>query len=360
MKDYWKLALFLALWAGFFVEHWHAGSVAYFIFICAVSILLYYLMYPTKNNQGFQYAHLVLLTVLYIIMPSHYLLLLMLLVHLSATRYLSLRPFLVQTIVFGATASVLQILYSPLSVSWLILVIWLLYSVYQYKAMAYNYEEKNRLYDGLLEEYRKIKRSSFQTEKMVRLEERTKIAREIHDSVGHKLTSLIMMLKIKEMKGQVAMPELVQLADEALQETRQAVRALTSEEVQGIHSVLHLVRKLEAESHISISFSTEKGILSAQLSNEQNSALYRMLQEGLTNAMKYGDSREVQVKLSKTANGDVEFVVTNKSTEYKPIQYGFGLRGMKERIKELGGRLHVYQEGGQFIVRGIFPVHRSE
>ena len=157
--------------------------------------------------------------------------------------------------------------------------------------------EKRELYNELLGEYRSLKRSTLQQEEVVRLEERTRVARDIHDSVGHKLTSLLMQLEMDSMTGNYAnIVELKKLARDSLEETRHAVRQLKEEEFTGIQSVLQLIRKLESESHLLVRLVTEKGALSLSLSNAQSITLYRVLQEALTNAMKHGASREIEVK----------------------------------------------------------------
>ena len=119
------------------------------------------------------------------------------------------------------------------------------------------------MYAQLLGEFRLVKRSNLQQENVVRLEERTRIAREIHDSVGHKLTALLMQLEIESLTSNVNnYDNLKELARESLEETRHAVKELRNDEVFGLQSVLHLIRKLESESHLLVRFTTEKGVLS--------------------------------------------------------------------------------------------------
>lgn len=110
--------------------------------------------------------------------------------------------------------------------------------------------------ETLFSEYRKMKRELISGEKAVREEERTQIAREIHDSVGHKLTALLMQLEVFRLKSPAPAESdiqgLKQLAKESLEETRNAVKALKQEESGGLPAVIQLIRKLEAESLIRI------------------------------------------------------------------------------------------------------------
>lgn len=217
--------------------------------------------------------------------------------------------------------------------------------------------EKKELYEQLLLQYRKLKRRSVEQEELVRAEERTKIARDMHDSVGHKLTALLMQLEIMEFKNeQTNLQHIKQLARDSLEETRYAVRQLKVNETTGIQSVIQLIRKLEMESNLIIKFTIEKGILSIPLTNEQSIVLYRVLQESLTNAMKHSDSKEVEVTLTLNSLNHVHFSVKNKVYAHYPMVQGFGLTNMKERLREIGGNFRINKTDQLFIVEGTFPL----
>ncbi|MFC7684695.1 sensor histidine kinase [Ureibacillus sp. GCM10028918] len=228
------------------------------------------------------------------------------------------------------------------------------YLLYQYMENA---QSKGLIYDQLLTEYRHLKRMSVEQEQLVRAEERTKIARDIHDSVGHKLTSLLMQLEVISIQNETdSIQEAKQLARESLEETRYAVRQLKSVETTGIQSVIQLIRKLEMESRLHIRFTLEKGVLSLPLSNIQSIVLYRVLQESLTNAMKYSHSKEVEVIVGVNSLQNLQFEVKNKIISEDPIIQGFGLSNMEGRLKEIGGELKILRTNDQFILKGTFPM----
>ncbi|WP_431027575.1 sensor histidine kinase [Lysinibacillus sp. LZ02] len=221
--------------------------------------------------------------------------------------------------------------------------------------------EKNILYEELLGQYRSLKRLSVEQEQLVRAQERTKIARDMHDSVGHNLTALLMQIEMMSIQNSLdLLDEVKELAKKSLDETRYAVRQLKSTETYGIESVLQLIRKLEIESRLHIRFTIEKGVLSLAISNNQSVVLYRILQECLTNAMKYSESKEVDIILGRDSLQQICFTVKNKVSTPTPIVHGFGLKNMTERIEEIGGRLQVYKTEQQFIVEGSFPLKESK
>ncbi|KNE21891.1 sensor histidine kinase [Virgibacillus pantothenticus] len=216
--------------------------------------------------------------------------------------------------------------------------------------------ELRHMYEQLLGEFRKNKRMHASAERAARLEERTKIARDIHDSVGHRLTALMMKMEILSIqKKEQDYEELKPMAKEALEETREAVRALQNEEIEGIASVVQLIRRLEAESQLMVQFTLKQGVLSISLKNKQSITLYRVIQEALTNAMRHSPYREVQVVLGQSAIGDVTFEIRNRIHKARHLHDGFGLTNMKQRMKEIGGSLHIYQTEQDFVVTGAIP-----
>lgn len=215
-------------------------------------------------------------------------------------------------------------------------------------------------YEALLNEYRALKRQAKQNEDAVRAEERTQITRQIHDSVGHKLTSLLMQIEMYRMRAsgqeKEQLEQMKRLAKQSLNETRNAVKALREEEVGGIQALLRLIRNLEAESYMQIDFHIRHGALSVALNNEQSIAVYRAIQEALTNAMRHGSSRKVKILLESSGGRLFRFEVSNDTLGHAgdTIKEGFGLTAMRDRIEKAGGTLDIIQTNQQFLVRGSF------
>ncbi|SET72040.1 Signal transduction histidine kinase [Salinibacillus kushneri] len=256
---------------------------------------------------------------------------------------------------------VLLYLHEQLHLASVLLAILVGYPLIKWNKIQVEQSEKQEMYEKLVSEYRKLKRQTHESERAARLEERTKMARDIHDSVGHNLTALLMKLQILTMQEKKEEYEdLKQLASDSLEETRHAVKTLQAEESEGISSVLQLIRKLEAESHIHLDFTLKQGVLSAHLTNEQNIVLYRVLQESLTNAMRHAFSREVKVVLALNAAEDLAFTIKNRVHNDVGWQWGFGLTNMKKRVEELDGKLKVYQHEQEFVVDGILPLREEK
>ncbi|MFD1030084.1 histidine kinase [Metaplanococcus flavidus] len=218
-------------------------------------------------------------------------------------------------------------------------------------------QERN---EALLSEYRKMKRRLLTDEQAARQEERTHIARDIHDSVGHKLTALLMQLEVFRLQaeGDAAeqLQELKLIAKESLEETRNAVKTLKHDEAGGVTAIIGLIRKLEAESFLRIQFSVKHGALSAPLDNEQVVIVYRAVQEALTNVMRHSQAREADILFEAPGGSIFRFTISNKNSGTAPFREGFGLSSMRERIEQAGGEFKVGPEGGLFIVKGSLPL----
>jgi signal transduction histidine kinase len=360
-----KLFIFRAivlgvLWALYLYQHFqHSNGLSLLLFISSIAVVSYFLLQVVKQPI-ILYAIIYLLILFaewrYDLSSNMYSLLLYLYLYVEAIFHLSVRTYRWLTVIHFLCSFMIVIGMKNGEVEWLIA--FAIYSVISMKLNenVFEREEQKEFYEQLLGEYRRLKRLNYETERSARLEERTRIARDIHDSVGHKLTALLMQLEILSLKDpREEYEELKHLVRDSLEETRLAVRALKTEEHEGISSVLQLIRKLELESHIMVHFTTRQGVLSVRLTNQRNVVLYRVIQEALTNAMRHAQSREVFIVLGKSAVGDLEFSVKNRIVEPKPFQMGFGLTNMKQRVEEEGGTLHVFQTNNEFVVQGTLP-----
>lgn len=230
-----------------------------------------------------------------------------------------------------------------------------------YRSLSMSRTESGDRYEALLDEYRKLKRHAKQNEDIARIEERTYIARKIHDSVGHKLTALLMQIEMFRMKAEgdelkASVEQLKRLASESLAETRSAVKALKEEEPGGLQALMRLIRNLEAESFMQIEFIVRHGAMSVTLGNAQSIAVYRAIQEALTNAMRHGSSRKVTIVLEAPGGSVFRFEVSNETNldPEHPVREGFGLGAMRDRVEQAGGTLEISRSRNLFVVRGSF------
>lgn len=181
--------------------------------------------------------------------------------------------------------------------------------------------------------------------------ERARMAREIHDSVGHYLTVINLQLqnarRFKERRAEEAWEEVEgarELVLEALSEVRRSVRALkplSAGSRTGAAALAALARNFHGTG-IEVSFETEGE--ARELPEKAELALYRTMQEGLTNAAKHANARRVRTMLSFSEDS-VRLVVADdgegraEDAGEDTATEGFGLNALRERVEALGGTM---------------------
>lgn len=207
----------------------------------------------------------------------------------------------------------------------------------------------------------KLRQYALKIESQATLEERNRIAREIHDSLGHSLTALNLQLEtaLKLSKHDIprAMTFLAtakELGSKALQDVRQSVSTMRSHPLQG-QTLEEAIKVLAAD------FQRYNGILPSYkisiispLSMEISTPIYRIIQESLTNISKYAQATEVHLELITNLTGLKLIIQDNgKGFDVGQNTTGFGLQSMRDRTLALGGEFQInssHNQGCQIIV----------
>jgi signal transduction histidine kinase len=227
-------------------------------------------------------------------------------------------------------------------------------------------EEKEVLLEELEGAHAELKEYAVRTRELAVSEERTRMAREIHDSLGHHLTAINLRLeharRSREKRPEEAWEEVGEakgLVASALSEVRRAVRALGPldlEERTGTGALDALARSFAGTGR-EISFRVEGAELA--LPEEAELALYRAMQEGLTNALKHSNAGRVIATMT-FGDGGATLTIADDGAgapEGSP-EGGFGLRGLGERAEKLGGTLRAENipDGKGFVLEMRLPV----
>jgi two-component system, sensor histidine kinase and response regulator len=212
----------------------------------------------------------------------------------------------------------------------------------QLQAQNQQLQETQAELSQALEQERSLKR---RMEEMAALAERNRIAREIHDSLGHSLTALNVQLQAvasfllaDPTQAQSFLAQAQRLGTTAMQEVRQSVKALRSDEPER-QSLEEAIAALAEE------FRQVTGItptLDIQLTNaippSVSKTLYRVIQEGLTNISKHAQATQVRIQAVTTDRYVCLSLEDNgRGFESDRTTDGFGLQGMQERIAALDG-----------------------
>ncbi len=199
-----------------------------------------------------------------------------------------------------------------------------------------------------------LRQYALRIENQATLQERNRIAREIHDSLGHLLTAqsiqlenALLFLPPQAEKTQSFLAEARQLGSSALQEVRQSVATLRSDPLRGHPITLaieHIIKRFAQTVGITPVVDIDTRSL---LPTEISTAIYRIIQEAFTNIAKHASATAVSLRVWEKPDG-IYILIEDNGHGFDPDQNttGFGLRGMRERTAVLGGQFTITSQPG--------------
>ena len=210
------------------------------------------------------------------------------------------------------------------------------------------------------------------------LDERARIAREIHDVLAHSLGALSIQLQtVKALftvhgdpdRALEALAKAQRMVSEGLTETRRAVHALRTDTLP-LHEEIARTGAEHAERH-GVAVHCETAGVPRPLPPDATVALSRVAQEALVNAVKHAPGADVAIELDYRPDG-VRLVVLNTLPEpgsgdgssagpaLETLNAGYGLTGMRERLRLLRGSLVTGVRGGCWVVEAELPLPAGE
>jgi PAS domain S-box-containing protein len=204
-------------------------------------------------------------------------------------------------------------------------------------------------------------------------DERRRIARELHDSVGQSLAAALISLRLAQEKkrraeGQQKFQETIDILTQCSAEVRTMSYLLHPPllEELGLEAALReLARGFQQRSGIQVQVEAPSRCL--PLSHEATLGLYRVAQEALTNVHRHSGSPTAVVRLTP----DAQRVVLEVRDEGKGLRaplgeaagesellVGVGIAGMRERLRQLGGTLEIDSNGSGTTVRATLPLEQ--
>ncbi len=197
--------------------------------------------------------------------------------------------------------------------------------------------------------------------------ERNRITRELHDVTAYALTNIAMTMnaaKVLLAEDPGELPQLFettrQQAEDALQETRKTLYLLRSAEdrrQEGLHAFVHLARQFRQATGVEVQINY--GNLPFSLGREVDAMIYRLIQQGLTNAFRHGKADEVRVNLWR-ADDEIRVTISDNGSGGEEMQEGIGLQGMRERLDTVGGGIETRASPYGFVLRAMIPVEACD
>ena len=225
--------------------------------------------------------------------------------------------------------------------------------------------EINALYKKLSIANEELRQLAEIKEKMGETKERNRLAREIHDTLGHSLTAIsfgvdacIATLEKNPKETKDKLEVISNIAKGGIKEVRTSVttlRADSSEELTLSQNIIKMIERTIKATDINIKYTIERNF---NLEKYEENAIYRVVQESITNAIRHGHATEISINLIKKDNY-LLLDIQDNGIGCKKIKPGFGTRHMKERIQNINGLIEYKSDKG-FLVSAKVPLRMGE
>jgi signal transduction histidine kinase len=206
----------------------------------------------------------------------------------------------------------------------------------------------------LAQAHDQLRHYALRIENQAMLQERNRIAHEMHDALGHALTAQSLQLETVQYfwhsdidKASRSLSQAKQLGSQALNDLRQVVSVLRADPLQGLsleEAIAKLIQTFHQATGVlpSCTFRLD-GVVPVSV----KSCIYRVMQEALTNIAKHSQATEVSLYLQVTSE-QLNILIQDNGIGFEPDQTasGFGLQGMKERIIASGGLFSLVSQSG--------------
>lgn len=218
------------------------------------------------------------------------------------------------------------------------------------KMVDEQYEELALSHSALKEAHEQLRLYAKEVEELTAVRERNDIAREIHDTVGHNMTALLVQLQLAEVlwkqnsdTTETVLHTCYELARKSLQEVRASVHALKEESKLGniVENMRGMLNEYSKMTKVQASFRLQGDPVTIPLS--LHPTLLRIMQESLTNAKRHGKASLCEVSLTCSMK-QVKLCISDNGVGVNEVSPGFGLLNMKERVEEHGGTIQFESE----------------
>lgn len=204
------------------------------------------------------------------------------------------------------------------------------------------------------------------TEKMAETRERNRIAREIHDTLGHTMTGLsagidacIAMIDFSVDATKEQLNKISLVARQGIKDIRRSVNKLRPDALEhsGLQEALEkMMEETMQVSDVKINYDCQVEVL--KFNQDEEDMIYRVVQESITNAIRHGKAKKINVTLWKEDKW-LNLVIKDNGIGCQEIHTGFGLIHIEERIKMLKGTVE-YDGSDGFTVTARIPIRWGE
>ncbi len=214
--------------------------------------------------------------------------------------------------------------------------------------------EIERLAQELSNANTRLREYAVQAEELAITKERNRLAREIHDGLGHYLTTVCMQIQAAQAvlpkdreRAADALEKAEKLAQEALIDVRRSVSALRTlpEESRPLPELVEPLLEECRQAGVQAEFCLTGEM--RELQPQVELTLYRTVQESLNNVRKHARAEHTRVSLDYSGAGQVRLVIEDDGVGTEAISGGYGILGLRERAHLLGGDIQIVTGEGK-------------
>jgi len=200
---------------------------------------------------------------------------------------------------------------------------------------------------------------------MTKAEERNRLAREIHDTLGHVLTGVITgidacveLISVAPDATKKQLEIIANVARQGMTDVRRSVKALRPDSLEKMSiekAIIKMIEEIKLSTGVEIFYNNN--VVLSNLSDDEENVIYRIIQESITNSIRHGkaDKIDICIEIEKEI---ITIKVFDNGIGCDNIINGFGLQHMKERLELLNGSLE-YNGSNGFKVIAKLPKRLS-
>lgn len=211
-----------------------------------------------------------------------------------------------------------------------------------------------------LQEYNKM------TEKMAETRERNRVAREIHDTLGHILTGVsagvdacIALVDVDQVQTKKQLEVIAKAVRGGIKDVRSSVSELRADALEHFQlddAIRDMIAEMNSLAGVEVSFYSD--VTPFRFGEDEENVIYRIVQEGITNALRHGKASRIEIEARKI-EGVLHLKIKDNGCGCKDMKKGFGTKHMIERVTMLGGSIH-FSGGDGFLIDARIPIRWGE
>ena len=190
------------------------------------------------------------------------------------------------------------------------------------------------------------------SEKIAEDRERKRIAREIHDTLGHALTGISagidavkVLVDIDKNRAKEQLENVSVVVRDGIRDVRGSLNKMRPGALENNslkEALFKIIREYEAISNLEIHFRYEWATIDLDVAKED--IVFRVIQESITNSVRHGHAKTVWIELLEEEN--YIMTIQDDGVGFDELHYGYGLKQMQERLAIIGGSVHFENRNG--------------